>query len=113
MGWDETRELMGDGARTIGDFNGTEIVVKKDVMPHTIAQSSVVMVADLYGDFRDEIVLMTPTAKGGRAITVVMAAEAIPFRYQGALEEREYRFWIARNKGGGYASIYDRQLVRK
>lgn len=110
---DETRELMGEGARTIGDFNGTEIVLKPGVVPHTIAQSSVVMVADLYGDFRDEIVLMTPTAKGGRAITVVMAAEEIPFRYQGALEEREYRYWIARNKGGGYASIYDRQLVRK
>jgi rhamnogalacturonan endolyase len=110
---DETRELMTDGGRVIGDFDGREIVVKKGVVPHALAQSSVVMVADLYGDFRDELVLMTPTAKGGRAITVVMAADEIPFRYQGALEDREYRYWIARNKGGGYASIHDRKLVKK
>jgi formylglycine-generating enzyme required for sulfatase activity len=110
---DGTRELMSTDARTIGDFNGREVVVKKGVMPNLIEKSSVIMVADLYGDFRDEIVLTTPTAKGGRAVTVVMASEEIPLRYEGALEEREYRYWIARNKGGGYASIHDRQLVRK
>ena len=110
---DETRELLSDGGRTMGDFNGREVVLKPGVVPHYLEKSSIVMVADLYGDFRDEIVLMTPTAKGGRAITVVMAAEEIPFRYEGALEEREYRYWIARNKGGGYGSIHDRKLVRK
>jgi len=110
---DATRELMSPDARTIGDFNGREVVVKKGVSPNTVEKSSVIMVADLYGDFRDEIVLTTPTAKGGKAVTVVMAVEEIPFRYEGALEEREYRYWIARNKGGGYASIHDRQLVRK
>ncbi len=110
---DETRELMADGARVIGDFNGQEVVVKQGVVPHTIAQGTVIMVADLYGDFRDEIVLQVPTAKGGRAIAVVMATEEIPHRYMGALEEREYRYWIARNKGGGYASVHDRQLIRK
>ena len=49
----------------------------------------------------------------GRSSNNARAADEIPFRDQGAIEEREYRFWIARNKGGGYASIYDRQLVRK
>lgn len=110
---DLTRELMTDGARVIGDFNGKEVVVKKGVAPHTIAGSTVIMVADLYGDFRDEIVLQVPTAKGGRAVAVVMAADEITHRYLGALEESEYRFWIARNKGGGYGSVHDRQLVRR
>ncbi len=110
---DPTRELMSPDARTIGDFDGRQVVVKPGVRPNPIEKSSVIMVADLYGDFRDEIVLLTPTAKGGRAITVVMAGEEIPFRFEGALEEREYRYWIARNKGGGYASIHDRKLVRK
>lgn len=54
-----------------------------------------------------------PTAKGGRGVAVVMAAGEIPFRHQGALEEREYRYWIARNKGGGYASVHDRRLIAK
>jgi hypothetical protein len=30
------------------------------------------MVADVYGDFRDEIVLTVPTAKGGNGVAVVM-----------------------------------------
>jgi rhamnogalacturonan endolyase len=110
---DPTRELMSPDARTIGDFNGREVVVKKDVVTHRLEKSSFIMVADLYGDFRDEIVLTVPTAKGGNGVAVVMASEEIPFRYQGALEEREYRYWIARNKGGGYGSIHDRQLIRK
>ncbi|MBI4622737.1 MAG: hypothetical protein HY736_05870 [Verrucomicrobia bacterium] len=57
--------------------------------------------------------LAVPTAKGGRGVAVVMAAGEIPFRHQGALEEREYRYWIARNKGGGYASVHDRRLIAK
>jgi formylglycine-generating enzyme required for sulfatase activity len=108
---DSTRELLSSDGRAIGDFDGRQIVVKPGVVPNLVEKSSLIMVADLYGDFRDEIVLLTPTAKGGRAVTVVMAAEEIPLRFVGALEEREYRYWIARNKGGGYASIHDRQLV--
>ncbi len=110
---DPTRELMSTDARVLGDFDGRQVVLKKGVLPNTIEKSSVIMVADLYGDFRDELVLTTPTAKGGKAVTVIMAADEIPFRYEGALEEREYRYWIARNKGGAYASIHDRKLVRK
>lgn len=110
---DLTRELYKDEGRFIGDFNGQEVVPKSGVIPNRVADSKLVMVADIYGDFRDELVLNVPTAKGGRAIAVVMASEPIPFRYQGAMEDREYRFWIARNMGGGYPSVYDRVLIKK
>ena len=110
---DGTRELYKYNGRFIGDFNGKEVVLKQGVFANRVPNSSVLMVADIYGDFRDELVLNVPTPKGGRGIAVVMAAEPIPYRYLGALEDKEYRFWIARNMGGGYASVYDRVLVKR
>jgi hypothetical protein len=69
------------------------------------------MVADLYGDFRDELVLSVIDEDGGRYIAVVAATHPTEHRYTAATEDRDYRLWIARNMGGGYRSIYDRVLA--
>lgn len=107
---DATRELETNSAKTIGDFDGEKVVAKNQPPANRIDDGRLVMVADVYGDFRDELILNVPTEKGGRAIAVVAAATHIPFRYLSALSDREYRLWIARNMGGGYASVYDREL---
>jgi formylglycine-generating enzyme required for sulfatase activity len=107
---DATRELETKSANTIGDFDGEKVVPKEQPPANLIQDGRLIMVADIYGDFRDELILNVPTDKGGRAITVVSAATQIPFRYLSATSDREYRLWIARNMGGGYASVYDREL---
>ena len=69
------------------------------------------MVADLYGDFRDELVLSTRDEDGNRSITVVAASRPIAHRYVTPTESLDYRLWLARNMGGGYRSIYDWPLT--
>ena len=47
---------------------------------------------------------------GRQAVSLVTAAESIGKRYLAAWENLDYRLWVGRNRGGGYASIYDRVL---
>ena len=68
------------------------------------------MVADLCGDFRDELVVGFRTQDGKDAIGIVTATNPVAKRYLAAWENLDYRLWVARNRGGGYASVYDRQL---
>ena len=69
------------------------------------------MTADLCGDFRDELVLSTTTASGGKAIAVVTATHPVSCKYVTTGDSLDYRLWLARNMGGGYASVYDRPLM--
>ena len=69
------------------------------------------MTADLYGDFRDELVVSTTTPEGKRAISVVTAVHPVSSRYVTATESLDYRLWLARNMGGGYCSVYDLPLM--
>jgi hypothetical protein len=71
------------------------------------------MVADLCGDFRDELVLALRTEDGRNAVSIVSATESIEKRYLAAWESLDYRLWVGRNRGGGYASIYDRVLEKE
>ncbi|MBN2132290.1 MAG: SUMF1/EgtB/PvdO family nonheme iron enzyme [Sedimentisphaerales bacterium] len=106
---DVTRELLA--GRVLGDFDG-ETIVPRRAGPLTLPDnSSVLMVADLYGDFRDELILSTASAEGDRTISVMTAAEPVSCRYVTATESLDYRLWMGRNMGGGYRSIYDRPLV--
>jgi hypothetical protein len=91
--------LSGDGKR-LGRFNG------KDVTPLAIAgpnedRGNCQMVADLAGDFRDEVVCIGP------GISVYTNLDPIARRKVGRTENREYRPWLARNMGGGYPSYFE------
>ena len=76
------------------------------------------MTADLYGDFRDELVISTMSPDGKRAISVITAVHPVSNRYvtpaaptrSGAAGSLDYRLWLARNMGDGYKSIYDYPL---
>ena len=74
--------------------------------------SQILMVADLYGDFRNELVLSVTDEDGKKFIVVAAATHATDHRYVAATEDRDYRLWLARNMGRGYRSIYDRVLVK-
>lgn len=107
---DGTRELLSAAGSRICNFDGTQAVEVPGVQPNPVPRSDLLMVADLCGDFRDELVLRWRTEDGKEAVGVVTATEPIKKRYVAAWEDLDYRLWVGRNRGGGYASVYDRVL---
>jgi rhamnogalacturonan endolyase len=107
---DDTRELLSANGSVLSNFNGTVAVPVPGINPNPVVNSYILMVADLCGDFRDELVLGLRTKEGKDAIGIVTASNPVARRYLAAWEELDYRLWVARNRGGGYASIYDREL---
>ncbi len=107
---DLTRELLGNNGHTIANFDGEKVFEVQGVQPNPFPDASLLMVADLYGDFRDELVLITTTEQGGKAIAVVTATGPMDKKFISATENLDYCLWLARNMGGGYRSIYNRIL---
>jgi hypothetical protein len=68
------------------------------------------MTADLFGDFRDELVLKVTDNEGRGRIDVVTAVHPAEHRFVSRAETLDYRLWLARNLGGGYRSIFDQPL---
>lgn len=107
---DLTCELVSNNGATLSNFDGEQAVVVPDVHPNPLQDSGLLMVADLYGNFRDELVLITTLEDGTKAATVVTSPEAIGKRYVAVSEDLNYRLWIGRNRGGGYGSDYPKPL---
>lgn len=105
---DHTRELYIN--RTIGDFDGTEIHPSVRAQPILQSSDSILMAADLYGDFRDELIVASKDETGKSYISVVCAVEPIEDRYAARTESLDYRLWLSRNMGGGYKSVFDNPL---
>lgn len=103
---DLTKELLGTNGRTIGNFDGEKVVLLDNELPNPFPKASLVMVADLYGDFRDELVLNMAAENGKRQIVVVSATKAIDKKFISATEVFGYSQWIGRNIGGGYPFVY-------
>ena len=105
--------LLSAGGARISNFDGSQAVEVPGVRPNPVRNSSLLMVADLCGDFRDELVLGLRTEDGRQAVGVVTATESIGKRYLAAWGNLDYRLWVGRNRGGGYASIFDRVLAEE
>lgn len=110
--WDGSpaRELLIGNGNRIGKFDGEKIVEIADIVPNPISNSSLLMVADLYGDFRDELVLTRQNSAGMPEVVVVTATQSIDKLYVAPTENRDYCLWLAHNMGGGYPSIYYQKL---
>ena len=107
---DNTRELLSQNGVKIGNFDGEKVVNVDGEQPNPYTHSSLLMTADLYGDFRDELVIQRPNGKGKNVISVITATSPISCKFLSPQEELDYRLWIARNRGGGYPSIFDQPL---
>ena len=105
-----TRELLLGNGFKIGKFDGKSVVETANVHPNPIPNSSLLMVADLYGDFRDELVLTRQNANGMPEVVVVTATKPIDKAFIAPSETRDYRLWLAHNMGGGYPSINYQKL---
>lgn len=110
---DKTRELLSDDGKSVCNFNGKQVVPVEGISPNPFKDAGLLMVADLYGDFRDELVLDRPTESGGREILVLASPEPIQKKYLSPNNDIHYRLWLARNMGGGYRSIYDTELLEE
>ncbi len=66
----------------------------------------VLMTADLWGDYRDEIVC-AKTIEGRWTVMVLTNPTAPPGRGVTRTASREYRLWLARNLGAGYGSYFE------
>lgn len=113
MEWDGdmTRELIAQNGTFLGNYNGTEIVQIPGEVPNPVPNTSVVFTADLCGDFRSELVISGKDSDGRDAIMVVTAKSLNNKRYVCPSEKMDYRLWLARNKGGGYGSVYEYPLI--
>lgn len=104
---DLTRELFYNNGYNVGKWNGKEIVEIKGSHPNPIPNSTCIFTADLCGDFRSELVVQRKTEDGRDAITVVTSTESMHKKYISPAETIDYKLWLSRNGGGGYASIFD------
>ncbi|MCK4921239.1 MAG: SUMF1/EgtB/PvdO family nonheme iron enzyme [Bacteroidales bacterium] len=104
---DNTRELIKKNGKDLGNFNGTEIILVPEECPNPVPNSTIQFSADLCGDFRSEIVINAVDTDGRPAIMVVGAPKSIEKRYLTPSQNIDYKLWLARNKGGGYGSVYE------
>ncbi len=106
---DPTRELLGNQGKIVGDFDGRNVVPINGLSLAPGDDAQLLMTADLYGDFRDELVYDVANGRG-RAIAVVMVTRPIATKFVSRTEDMDYRLWLARNMGGGYRSVFDQPL---
>ncbi len=102
-----TRELVSGDGRTLARFTGKGVETMPVPGPNEAAGGNCVMTADLVGDYRDEVVCTGKTKEGNPALFVFTNPAAPERREVTRTASREYRLWMARNMGGGYASYFE------
>jgi len=102
---DATRELVSGDGKSLYNFDGSRLVKVENEIPNPVPNTSLLMAADLGGDFRDELVLVN-NINGLPCIQVVTATTVLPCKSPSTMENLDYRLWLARNMGGGYNTIY-------
>ncbi len=99
-----SRELLSTDGKRLMKFNGSALE------PAGAAPAPegcrVLMAADLWGDYRDEIVCAV-TIEGRMNVLVLGNTAEAPARGVTRTSSREYRLWLARNMGAGYASYFE------
>lgn len=103
------RELISGDGKRLARFTGSSVEPLPAKPPNEAASGYCPMAADLAGDYRDELICLGRTAEGAPALYVYTNTEPAPRRELTRTASREYRLWLARNMGGGYASYYEWQ----
>ena len=103
----EVRDLVSADGRRLGRFTGRAVEEVPGVVPAGAQGMSCYMGADLWGDYRDEIVCDGKTPEGNPAVFVFTNTAPATQRAITRTASREYRQWVARNRGGGYASYFE------
>lgn len=101
------RELMSSDGKRFGRFDGKTVVQIPELTANELPGGNCWMTADLAGDYRDEVVCDGKTAEGNPAVFVFTNITPAPHREITRTASREYRLWLARNRGGGYANYFE------
>jgi len=101
------RDLLSSDGQRLARYDGHAVVELAGKAPVPIPGCSCRMVADLVGDFRDEIVCIGQSPNGKNALLVFTNTEPTHTRQVTRVARREYRLWLARNWGGGYPSYFE------
>lgn len=106
--WDAAagRELVHRSRHQVVRFDGRAFVPVAEPLAGSGIAGHVTMVADLLGDFRDEIVVVGRRGDE-RGVFVITSASPTARRALSATSDREYRLWLARNGTGGYSSYFE------
>ncbi len=108
---DETRELLYGNGTTIAKYNGEEINTISGEKPNPVPNSSLLSAMDLVGDFRSELVISAIDNDGRPAIMVITNPNLCDQKYVTPRSELDYRLYISRNGGGGYAYKRDHAIT--
>ncbi len=103
----DARDLVSPDARELARFDGSKLTPASTPAP-SAAPCNVIMVGDLLGDYRDEIVCSRP-GEGGRRQIVILTNATPSHKEITRTASREYRLWLARNLGAGYGSYFEWQ----
>ncbi len=101
-----TRELMTRNGNSLGKFDGRDVAAAGSAPPNP-GKGNCPMVADIVGDYRDEVVCTGPASDGGTAIFVYTNTTPLARSAVTPTAGRQYRLWMARNMGGGYPSYFE------
>ncbi len=100
------RDLISTDGRRLGRFTGSSVEELPGQTPVGDVQCSVRMVADILGDYRDELICVGRTPNGNVGLLVFSNIDPVRKRELTRTANREYRLWLARNWTGGYASYF-------
>ncbi len=104
----EVRELVSPDSTAVHRFDGKQLQPLTGAAPST-ASCRFVMSADLLGDYRDEIVCATRNEDGSETFHILTNGAMPEGKQVTRTASREYRLWLARNIGAGYASYFEWQ----
>lgn len=101
------RELMSGDGKRFGRFDGKTVIDIPGLRASELESGNCWMTADLAGDYRDEVVCDGRTKEGNPAVFVFTNITPNGRREITRTANREYRIWLARNRGGGYANYFE------
>jgi len=101
------RELMSGDGKRFGRFDGKTVIEIPGLRANELDSGNCWMTADLAGDYRDEVVCDGRTKEGNPAVFVFTNITPNTRREITRTANREYRIWLARNRGGGYANYFE------
>ncbi|MDZ7637129.1 MAG: hypothetical protein U5J83_02560, partial [Bryobacterales bacterium] len=102
------RDLIHVETGELARFDGKQILRLESEKPITgNSPCRFVMSADLLGDYRDEVVCSSKRQDGGEEFRVLTNTQMPQRKEISRTASREYRLWLARNIGAGYASYFE------
>jgi hypothetical protein len=109
MNWSggAARDLVDTGTGELARFDGKQIVKTGERLNAGVPQCRFILAADLLGDYRDEVVCAAKLDGGGEEFLVLTNTVMPERRELTRTSSREYRLWMARNIGAGYASYFE------